>query len=390
METCAQQDVIHHGLPTIAKFDANAIINWSDRSDGAVQRDRNIPKPTHQPTRASGPNSPASELILQRPRQHPDKVRSRQELAEAGRAYISGSIQEFLRKFAKPVMKCCRGPSLQPMNALRPSDYLHLSQGLVQKRGRFKGALSTSNHEHALSGKVCKLLMLVRVRHQASRNGLELRRATRKRSDTSCDDHPLCFKSLAITNPNPESILGALNSRDKTLIKIRDCMALVPQAILSEMLEWHRNSECFGFRSLKGLQSEVLVGRSDLCCGPVRAQKHSRRHIAVPERHRYTECTNLQSFDCAKMGCRGESIRPGADYGHITSAHKPLSSFEAQFVFCWIMFLNARLKNRHRFTFKKVAHVLPIGTGKSNASTLLARSFHSPFSVLVDEFHPAP
>ena len=72
METCAQQDVIHNALPTIAKLDANAITNWSDRSDGAVQRDRNIPKPTHQPTRARGPNSPASELILQRPRQHPD------------------------------------------------------------------------------------------------------------------------------------------------------------------------------------------------------------------------------------------------------------------------------------------------------------------------------
>ena len=63
------------------------------------------------------------------------------------------------------------------------------------------------------------------------------------------------------------------------------------------------------------------MGIRDLRSGPIGAQKHADRHVALPERHWFAENADLQAFHVLQVSGGGEPIRASTQDYDVTIFH---------------------------------------------------------------------
>src|SRR4029077_6711531 len=76
------------------------------------------------------------------------------------------------------------------------------------------------------------------------------------------------------------------------------------------------------FQPAVGIERQAILRVGNVGAGPRRAQKHSLRHITLPEGHRFAKEPYVQAFRLSKMRCRGKAIRASADNHYITFVHE--------------------------------------------------------------------
>src|SRR5271155_2135967 len=111
--------------------------------------------------------------------------------------------------------------------------------------------------------------------------------------NASSDDDSLRIERFAVFERDPKVLGTGLDADKLTLIEIRQCLTLVPLTVLDESIERHGFREMITTCRLKCFKSERVGGICDMRCVPTGAQKHAHRHVALPERHRFSKQSQI-------------------------------------------------------------------------------------------------
>ncbi len=68
-------------------------------------------------------------------------------------------------------------------------------------------------------------------------------------------------------------------------------------------------------------QCQRVIRVRDLRRGPIRAEKHVGRHVALPKGHGFAKHKHFQALDLAQVPGRGQSVRATTDDRHIAPCH---------------------------------------------------------------------
>src|SRR5580692_6418591 len=105
--------------------------------------------------------------------------------------------------------------------------------------------------------------------------------------DTTRPEH------LAVVERNSKTIRTTLNSADRSPIEIRHSLLLIPMSILYEAIQRHWLRDAATALGSECLQRQCKMRIRDLRGGPIGAQKHADRHVALPKRHGLAENADL-------------------------------------------------------------------------------------------------
>ena len=181
----------------------------------------------------------------------------------------------------------------------------------------FAGALSASDHRHALPRPRVQCGVLASVAHQRPRQALELSRPKLLLRKPGCDHDALSVHGFAVLENQTEPVADILDADHLAGVEIGDGLALEPLAVTHELLERLLLLDRLEPMLVgKGIERKSPLRIGNVGGSPGRLQLHPLRHAVAPERHRHAEHPgrDLGGFE---MRGDGKAVGSGADDGHI-------------------------------------------------------------------------
>src|SRR5439155_17378441 len=102
--------------------------------------------------------------------------------------------------------------------------------------------------------------------------------------------HHLCRRGqLAAGECKAKPAVMSVDPLDPARVDIWRDLLLHPKAIIDETFDWKRRGNCLAADCFERPQAEHVVWIGDVRSHVRRAQEHSGRHAALPERHRLAD-----------------------------------------------------------------------------------------------------
>jgi hypothetical protein len=240
-------------------------------------------------------------------REFSERVGACHELAQPRWPDISWRVQKTgkrleARNFTLPA---------KPVDFRITDENFNFGARFVQESAGFKRALSTPYHQDLFAPKADKITVVTTMRCQLSGQILKFRWTPGEWGNPGGNHDPRRIHNFAVLGRDVKASGYPSYASDLAPVKIRNSLLLEPETIVNEAFQRNGRRQVIPSGCRISFEFQATLGVCNVRGIPGRAEEHSPRHVAPPERHWLPKDSQAKTGDGAQMcGC-GQAVGPG-------------------------------------------------------------------------------